>query len=192
MATPAEENPNAPQEDGELVTEFPPPPYYYTLASSTTLSSTSKGTNNGSTPVQNLPKLTPPPIPYKALERASMKAVQEMNKKKEEAERNRLAAAAAAAAASANNSEGGVGITSIVDITNAVNVGNTTGSIIGGDAPDFEKRDTMIIGGNGGEGGNGDDNQEDVAVFGEYVEDPLLSPVDDCADPKIVKEEIFR
>ena len=102
-------------EDGELVTEFPPPPYYYPLA----------------------PFLTPPVVPHEALQRASMKALDEMKKKQEEAERNRLAVG--------GDAEG-------------EEIGMVVG--IGGDVPDFEKA----------AGGDDDEKNEVVAVFGEYVE----------------------
>lgn len=125
MATPAEEpsalhTNNESTEDGELVSEFPPPPYYYTLALS----------------------LTPPLIPHEALERASMKAVEEMNKKKEEAERNRLAAEGVGDGAD-NGAGGGIA---------------NNGEFLGGDAPDFEQ------------GIEDNDKDDEVAVFGEYVE----------------------
>jgi len=53
---------------------------------------------------------------------------------------------------------------------------------IGGVVPDFEKA----------AGGDDDEKDEVVAVFGEYVEDPLLAPEDDCADPRVVRDEMSR
>mmetsp|Transcript_16270 Transcript_16270/g.19866 ORF Transcript_16270/g.19866 Transcript_16270/m.19866 type:complete len:122 (-) Transcript_16270:596-961(-) len=83
--------------EGELVSEFPPPPHYYKLASS----------------------LSPPTIPYKALESASLKAVEEMRRKKLEAEKRRVAAEQC-------DDENGIGK-------------NT--EVLGGDAPTFDKID---------------------------------------------------
>lgn len=119
MTPPNEEVPpllNNADEAAELVSEFPPPPYYYTQAAAATAT------------------LTPPPIPHDALQHASIRALEEMTKKKEEADRNRMAA------------ESG---------------GKT--EFLGGDAPDFKETS-----------GEGDHHNmmgdEEVAVFGEYVE----------------------
>lgn len=112
-------NINGATEDGELVTEFPPPPFYYTQVSS----------------------LTPPPIPHEAIQRASLKALEQLKKKKEEAEKTRLA------------SVGLVGVDGV-----GMEGGGNNEEFLGGDAPDFEKS----VGEN--------EKDEEVAVFGEYVE----------------------
>lgn len=87
-------------------------------------------------------ELTPPPIPHEALKRASMKAVEEMKRNMEEAERNRLAAEG-----------GGDGIGS--GGGDGTGIANNMG-FLGGDAPSFEK--------------TAGSNDDEVAVFGEYVE----------------------
>lgn len=59
---------DAPGEAQLLVSEFPPPPFYYKLASS----------------------LTPPPLPYEALEKGTKKAAAAAVKARAESERMRL------------------------------------------------------------------------------------------------------
>ena len=135
MTTPEEttstihQNNNINTEEGELVSEFPPPPYYYTQITSTTN------------------PLRPPPIPYEAIQRASIKAVEEMKKKKEEAERMRISV-------ENDGGENGIGFGGGM-------IGSTSGEFLGGDAPDFEKS---------GVGNEDNDKVDEVAVFGEYVE----------------------
>ena len=107
--------------------------------------------------------LTPPPIPHEALHRASQRAAAKLQKAKEESERIRLAAEAG---------EGGDGAEGGVDPTR---LGTTEGAEATAAVDDEE------------------DDPEAVAVFGEYVEDPLLAPVEDlCQDPTKIKEQVKK
>ena len=82
-----------PEDEAELVSEFPPPPYYYTQASasaSTPASAHTSGQASASEPTPiSTSALTPPPIPHDALIRSTKKAAA-LAKKKDLEEKARL------------------------------------------------------------------------------------------------------
>lgn len=101
-----------------------------------------------------------------------------------------------------NGDGNGVGDGSGGDVGDGSGVGSSGGSSGGGeDAAAADRTATLnaeVLGGivpdlNVVKDAEGDDGEADVAVFGEFVEDPLLAPVDDhCEEPTKVRDEVSR
>lgn len=112
--------------------------------------------------------LTPPEIPIEALQRASQRAAAQLQKAKEESEQIRLAAEAEGG----DGSTTGGGETAVQSGTNGTEADTTI-------KVDEEE--------------DADDLTNVVAVFGEYVEDPLLAPVEDlCQDPTKIQAQVKK
>ena len=117
--------------------------------------------------------LTPPAIPTEALQRASQRAAAQLQRAKEESEQIRLAAEADGE--EGDNAGAGKGS------ADATVGGGTTGNEGGVPTKGMEEKEDL------------DDWKDSVAVFGEYVEDPLLAPVEDlCQDPTEIQAQVKK